>query len=432
MLLHGGTRIDLGILGEAKVGRELGQGGEGYVYEVHREGGRPLALKWYKPQCATPAQKAALTMLVEQGAPHPRFLWPLSLGHVAGEPSFGYVMPLRPSRFMEMAYLVSGRTPEGKELVTSFAAVISLCRQLADSFLRLHSRGLCYRDISFGNVAFDPETGDACICDNDNVGIDNGGGRILGTPFFMAPEVVSDTTLRTMPNTDTDRHSLAVLLFYALCVGHPLEGRRTETGLRDASWLMRHFGTDPLFTFDPDDDSNRPVEGTVQAYWDIYPAFVREAFTRAFTEGLRDPGSRVTESEWIKVADRLADSMIQCAQCGATNFWDESDPSPSCARCQTPVRPPFVLSVGRRQVAVSRFARIRSEHLRLAAGESEDVARVRRHPTDSQRWGLENLTKRSWEAVLPDATAYQVQPGHTVELSGGLRINMRPGEIVVR
>lgn len=39
-------------------------------------------------------------------------------------------------------------------------------------WLQLHAQGLCYRDISFGNVFFDHETGEVLICDNDNVAVD--------------------------------------------------------------------------------------------------------------------------------------------------------------------------------------------------------------------------------------------------------------------
>jgi DNA-binding helix-hairpin-helix protein with protein kinase domain len=429
MALHAGMDVDLGTLGSGRVVRELGQGGQGYVYAIDRGEGRLLALKWYKPHGATAEQAAALTTLIELGAPHPRFLWPLSLASVPGQQGLGYVMPLKEDGFIEMGYLISGAYPDGRPLDTSFAVVTTLCRLLADSFLRLHSRGLCYRDISFGNVAFDPATGDVRVCDNDNVGIDDGGGRVLGTPFFMAPELVRDRTFSTLPNSDTDRHSLAVLLFYALCMGHPLEGARTERGLRDGAWLNRHFGASPLFVFDPSDDSNRPTMDIVNAYWNVYPDFLREAFTRAFTEGLRDPAARVTESEWIKILGRLRDALMQCAHCGATNFADESHPLNVCGRCRRGLEPPLVLHLGRRHLVVSSFAKLRATDRPSAEDEPDHYARVRQHPADAHRWGLENLTGRSWVGTLPDGTRIDVRADETVELMPGLRLEL-PSAIV--
>jgi DNA-binding helix-hairpin-helix protein with protein kinase domain len=432
MLLRNGSRIDLGTLGQATVVRELGQGGQGYVYAVERDGGRMLAFKWYKPHCATTEQKDVLTRLVGLGAPHPRFLWPLSIGYARGASGFGYAMPLKHERFVEMGYLISGKAPDGSPLDTSFAVVISMCRLLADTFLRLHSRGLCYRDISFGNVAFDPSNGDVRICDNDNVDFDNGTGRVLGTPFFMAPELVRDATFQTLPNSDTDRHSLAVLLFYALCMGHPLEGQRTELGLRDGAWLTRHFGTDPLFTFDPSDASNRPASNLVEAYWKVYPRFLHEAFIRAFGIGLMDPASRVTESEWIKVLGRLRDVLVQCAHCGATNFMDEEDPAQQCARCHRPLERPLILHIGRRRIVVSPFAKIRSSDAPASEDDTLDYARVRRHPFDPSRWGLENLSGAAWVGTLPDGSRIDIAANETVDLIPGLRLEIQSIVVDVR
>lgn len=430
-MLASGARVDLSILGPATVVRELGQGGQGYVYEVQRSEGPSLALKWYKPQCATTEQYDDLAVLVEQGSPHDNFLWPMDLATVPGQQGFGYVMPVRDQRFIELGHLVSGKGPGGDKLDVSFASVISVCRQLAESFRRLHARGMCYRDISFGNVLFDPASGDIVICDNDNVGIDDGQGRVLGTPFFTAPEVLRDRSYRTMPNTETDRHSLAVLLFYALCVGHPLEGQHTERGLRDQSWLVQHFGIDPRFVFDPDDDSNRPTSPLVQAYWDRYPPFVHEAFVRAFTDGLRDPSARITESEWISVADRLADGMMVSEQTGDTVFWDRDQPDRVCAHCRHRLVPPFVLQVGRRRIAVSRFAQVREDHVSTTTRTARVLARARPHPTDPHRWGLHNVSRRRWNTTQPDGRTFAVEPDQTIEISPGLRVDLRPGELTV-
>ena len=430
MVLAEGVEVDLGPLGRARVTSLLGQGGQGYVFEVRRESGEPLALKWYKPQSATAEQYDEMQQLVEIGSPHQRFLWPLSMARVGTEPSFGYVMALREPRFLELSHLLLNADREGRPLDVSFASVIELCRQLSYSFLRLHARGLCYRDISFGNVFFDPANGDVLVCDTDNVGIDNGRARVLGTPYFMAPEVVRDTTCRTLPTTDTDRHSLAVLLFYALFLGHPLEGRRTETGLRDAPWLMQHFGTDPLFCMHPTHDHNRPAP-IVEQYWRIYPAFLRELFVQAFVDGLHDPGARVTEGQWIKAFDRLRDGMLSCPACGTTNFWSADDDTVVCWHDGTRFAPPYLMRVGRRTVAVGPRTTLRSDHLASGVDQPTVLGQVRRHPAADDRWGLHNASDVGWTVTYAGGQRLPVAPGRTIELVDGAEIRLPDATVQV-
>jgi len=50
-----------------------------------------------------------------------------------------------------------------RRIEPSFRALLTAGLELADSFLRLHAKGLCYRDILFGNVFFEPDTGKISI-----------------------------------------------------------------------------------------------------------------------------------------------------------------------------------------------------------------------------------------------------------------------------
>ncbi|WP_340540386.1 protein kinase domain-containing protein [Nocardioides sp. GXZ039] len=431
MVLANGTEVDLGALGQARVVSLLGQGGQGYVFEVQRASGEPLALKWYRPESATTTQFHEILQLVEFGSPHERFLWPLSMARSGGHEGFGYVMNLRDQRYLELSYLLSNLDRDGNTLDVSFASTIELCRQLSFSFLRLHARGLCYRDISFGNVFFDPGNGDVLICDNDNVGVDDGTGRVLGTPYFMAPEVVSDLTYNTLPSTDTDRHSLAVLLFYSLFLGHPLEGAYTDAGLRDAQWLTRHFGTDAIFCMHPDDARNRPA-AIVEQYWSIYPRFIRDLFTQAFVEGLSRPSARVTEGQWIKAFDRLRDGMVSCARCGTTNFWDPTEHARPCRSCSTPITPPYVMQIGRRTLAVSPLLTLRNDHLTSGIDDPTVLGQVRQHPQEPARWGLRNVSPAAWMVTYLDGTGVRLEPNRTVELAEGARIQVGASTVVVR
>lgn len=171
---------------------------------------------------------------------------------------------------------------------------------------------------------FDPRTGDGLICDNDSVAVDGSpvsGG--FGTMRFMAPELIRK---EAWPSTSTDLFSLAVVLFYLLVQHHPLEGRKElEINSLDVQAMERLFGTEPVFVFDPDDESNRPVPGhhvNLLALWPLYPKFLHDLFVKAFSVGLHDPNARVGDKEWWTALTRLRNSIVYCFACGAQNFED--------------------------------------------------------------------------------------------------------------
>jgi serine/threonine protein kinase len=406
----------------------LGGGAQGEVYRVRAAGSRPLALKWYYPAAATPRQLAAIRNLIAKGPPNQRFLWPLDLASAAGAAGFGYLMPLREARFHGLADLMTRR------IDPAFRALATAGFELSNSFLQLHSKGFCYRDISFGNLFIDPDTGEILICDNDNVTVDGEPvAGILGTPRFMAPEVVAG---RAQPGIQTDLFSLAVLLFYLFVIHHPLEGAR-EIAIHsfDLPAMNRLYGFEPIFIFDPHDRSNAPVPGyhdNALAIWPIYPKFLRDLFTRAFTTGIADPlHGRVRESEWRAAMVRLRDAIAYCHHCAAENFYDRealaaSAAEPICWSCQRRYRKPLRMRIGRHIVVLNHDTRLFPHHVdeHRLYDFSTPVAEVRRHPTDPQRWGLLNVSAQTWflqgaESPVPTP----VPPGKATTLTDGARIH---------
>jgi len=405
----------------------LGSGGQGEVYRATMGGSQRIAVKWYFAAQATPEQRAALDTLIKKGAPNARFLWPLELASSAGTPDFGYLMPLRELRFKSIVDLMKRR------ISPSFRALTTAGLDLAHSFLQLHAKGLCYRDISFGNVFFDPNTGDILICDNDNVTVDGtASASVLGTPRFMAPEVVRGEAL---PSSQTDLFSLAVLLFYMLMVHHPLEGKQ-EAAIKcfDLPAMTRLYGIAPVFIFDPTDKSNRPVPGyhdNAIAYWPLYPQFLRDLFTRSFVDGLHDPlHGRVRESEWRAALARLRDVIVYCPRCGVENFYDAGalqgpgQPA-SCWSCKTAIVLPPRIRIGRQVVMLNHDTQLFPHHIDDGRPYdfSQPVAALVQHPTQPGVWGLKNLCGEKWVSTTAEGTVRDVEPGRSVTLAVGTRIN---------
>lgn len=444
-LLKPGQVVQTTISGQScQVERCLGGGGQGEVY-LANWAGRQFALKWYFPHTATREQRLALENLVKKhNPPSDRFLWPLDLAESRNVTGFGYIMRLRETRFRSLFDLVTRR------IDPTFAALTKAALGLVDSFRKLHAEGLCYRDISFGNAFFDPHTGEVLICDNDNVTENRSQVTgVLGTPDFMAPELVLG---KSLPSRETDLFSLAVLLFYFFCNSHPLVGKRI---LSIRSWDLparnKIFGQQPLFIFDPTDASNEAVDrgqdpmgeagdNALQS-WPIYPQFFRDTVTKAFTAGLRDPEyGRVTEGEWLAVLSRLRDSVMASCPCRAENFFDpvqigaDGKYQKPCWKCGKIPPLPFRLEIGKLMVMLNSDTRIVEHHLDEHADLSNEqpVAEVSRHPANPNTWGLKNVGTGHWVATTAEGVNREVAPGKSIVLAGGTQITLGKVTGVVR
>lgn len=406
-----------------QVGPRLGEGSQGIVHVAALPNGARFALKWYKPAAATADQWHTLMGLVRRGNPHPAFLWPLDLVTSAEHTGFGYLMPLRDPRFVSFGAIL--RRPQQP----SFRVTTVLGRELVDAFAALHGTGLCYRDISFNNIFADPEAGEICVVDNDNIGTDTAPTGVGGTLRFMAPEILRGEAL---PSASSDLHSLAVLLFFLFVHGHPLDGRRVESTFvwdgdvhqSDSTLALIHYGKDPLFVFHPTDDANRPVDDDpMWQWWSVYPPFLRELFTVAFTDGLVNPSPqvRVTGARWRAALNRLRDDLGTCAGCGAAVFYDRASPDIPCWRCGSVPPPPLVLQVDTSVLVMTEGAELTSHHLchdrdfrtllgvveALEAGEGQEA-----------QLALRNLSNRTWD-VWPDGEDQR-------SVAPGQRLGVRP------
>ncbi|OBG68945.1 MULTISPECIES: serine/threonine-protein kinase [unclassified Mycobacterium] len=196
---------------------EIGRGGFGVVY-----------------RCAQPEldRRVAVKVLTNDLDPDnlDRFLREQrAMGRLSGHPHIVTVLQAGTTRsgrpFIVMPYhdkgslwgLVSGQGP------LPWPEVLSIGVKLAGALEAAHRSGILHRDVKPGNVLL-TDYGEPQLTDFGLARIAGGfetrAGVVIGSPAFIAPELLEGAT----PTTGSDVYSLAATLFCAL-TGHPPMGR---------------------------------------------------------------------------------------------------------------------------------------------------------------------------------------------------------------
>ena len=303
-----------------------------------------------------------------------RFSWPTDIVEVGGK--IGVVAPTYEGKYFftygskNNDYLkIKGREKEGKwfasarnrskhldprelgELRTNLRMVLELSRAVR----KLHAVGLAHSDLSYKNVLVDPSTGSACMIDIDGLVVPGiFPPDVVGTPDFIAPEVVSTQHLssrdpqRKLPSALTDRHALAVLIYMYLLYRHPLRGGKhhDNDAMRDEELMM---GAKALFIEHPTDRTNQVKRSQLkddELPWGD-PALMpmttlgphlTQLFNKAFIDGLHEPTKRPSPAEWEEALVRTLDLIQPCTNknCPQKQFIFDNTGAPSCPVCKTP------------------------------------------------------------------------------------------------
>ena len=396
----------------------LGEGGQGAVYVVEYNG-QKKALKWYSGKKFVNPKKfyENLENNIKKGKPTNAFLWPEAITEKTKElgEAFGYVMDLRPPEYKEFSKFLIGR-----EGFASITAMTNAALQITAGFRALHQKGCSYQDLNDGNFFIDPKNGSVLICDNDNVSEYGKNSGIAGKARYMAPEIV---TGKAKPNDLTDYFSLAVVLFLLWTNCHPLEGKASCVPCMDAKSEKRIYGENPVFIYDPNDASNRPVQGIHRgaiSRWPFLPDYLKEAFVKAFSKELmKDPQIRIIEQDWLRLFIRMRSEVYKCPSCTEVYFADAVNPNP-CPNCKKINAFPIYIKTQRYNVPVHQKTKLYSCHTEKGSDDYE--ALKGEVSANGGEYMLKNVSKDTW--YVTDAGAQTpVAAGSSFKLKKGTTVN---------
>jgi serine/threonine protein kinase len=421
------------------VKKKFNQGGQAELYLVESDN-KTYVLKVYFVGQGTKRQREILERLFELGTPSRCFIWPIDLVDLKKYNTIGYIMD-----YVDLTMYSTLEDLLFEEESPKLFRDIIAAYLLSDAFFRLHIRGFIHADISWGNVWLNRDTGDVRISDCDNIILSNEQSQIGGTLPFKAPEVILQElhSGRAQLSADTDRHSLAVVLFLILFHHHPLEGlKENEYGVINTDTQIKMYGKLPIFIYDPKNAGNRPdpeTQGVVEFFWEKYPQVIKDLFITTFTDGLKNPQTgRPRTVIWRKKLLKLRDSIIKCSNCSIENFIDADQSQKhnaqeyTCWNCEKMQKVPqkIIISGGgiSHSVNLNEDMFLYKTHIDNSYNIEIKIGKIETKMKDTRKFiGIRNISSENWYYSVADKKPEELIPGKAIIASENIRIRFPGG-----
>lgn len=293
---------------EVRLGKALGQGGEGTIYETSREG---LVAKIYFARQLDVQRQEKLRQMVLQDPQIPGLCWPQALLYNTAGDWVGYLMPRAEGRELALTVFHPGRN---NSTITAQGwtrrSLALIAANIAATFQRMHEKGILMGDINPRNFLVTPQCAVYLVdCDSYQFG---GFSCPVGTPLYTPPEVHRSMRAAGVENygyirtEDNERYSLAVLLFEILMLGKaPYESCNTNNQDVIDAIIEGNF---PYPYRTGEDEEEERLRGNIKApvgkwrqIWSNTTYLVKTGFYNTFTGK-----NRLSAAEWAQVLREYA------------------------------------------------------------------------------------------------------------------------------
>jgi DNA-binding helix-hairpin-helix protein with protein kinase domain len=321
------------------LGKELGRGGEGSVFESSSLGRDSVAKVYHAALPEDKQDKLRAMARIGSTYLHQISAWPTKVLTQAGGVVAGFVMA-KIEGFEPIHNLSSPASRKQIFPAVDYAFLVHVARNVAAAFDAVHAHGHVVGDVNENNFLVG-RNGTVKLIDCDSFQIVEGSRRYscdVGVKLFTPPELQNVSSLRGKERTrNHDNFGLAVLIFQLLLLGrHPYSGvplGGNDLPLEEAIAVYR-------FAYGPD-RKQRQVDTPPDAInLSFFAPEIGRAFQRAFTEEGVSSG-RPGASEWIKLLEGLRGSLRTCAQASNHKYPSHLAQCPWCER-ERAGRPAFL------------------------------------------------------------------------------------------
>ncbi|MFA4849182.1 MAG: hypothetical protein WC626_05600, partial [Methanoregula sp.] len=316
-----GTRILLG--------KKIGSGGEGDVYEILPLHSNVVAKIYHKPLEAHKQEKLLLMVRGCNDELKSISAWPTDVlrAHKGG-PVVGFLMP-KISDY-EPVHKVYGPTHRKEHFPhADWRFLVRTAKNLAAAFFVIHKFGYVIGDVNEGNILVNQQ---ACVrlidCDSFQV---RTGEQLyyceVGVAQFTPPEIQNSKHFKMERTANHDNFGLSILCFQLLFFGrHPFSG--IYTGKDDmpldkaiAEFRFAYSKNSPLKSISPPPNS---------VGLSVVPTDIAGLFERAFSESGARSAGRPPAGEWWDAFESLEKRMRRCSADSVHSYYSGLSACPWC------------------------------------------------------------------------------------------------------
>jgi DNA-binding helix-hairpin-helix protein with protein kinase domain len=382
------------------MGKQIGRGGEGAIFEV--DGQPSLVAKVYhkRPLPAEQVAKIEAMAACWSKALETIAAWPRAVlfDSASRQPSGLLMSKMEGAKPLHELYGTTNRRRHFPEV--GWHHLVLAARNTAAAFQTLHGANIVVGDVNQGNLLVDKAM---CVrmIDCDSFQLSWAGrtfGCPVGTPHFTPPELQSQKLRDVERTVYHDRFGLAVLIFHLLFVGrHPFAGR--YRGLGDLS--IEKAIAERRFAFSKDKAVTLVDPPPASLLLSDLPPSTGELFERAFRSDENNTSERPGPHEWVYELDELLKHRKNCAFDTTHVYYSQLGECPWC-RIEDSGGPTFfVPASGMTMVTADRLASLDSRIWDLRPVEFADLPSQRLAlPKRPVLRKVKEVSKRSWPDLL--------------------------------
>jgi DNA-binding helix-hairpin-helix protein with protein kinase domain len=310
-----------------RLGREIGRGGEGVVYEI--EGRAEQVAKLYlAPVDSQKTAKLQTMVLKRTDALTKLAAWPSDLllkapkGRVAG------LLMKKISGFRPIHELYTPKSRLQEFPRANWPFLVHVAANIARAFALIHSYGVVIGDVNHGNILVN-DIGITSLIDCDSYQVLNNGQKFVcevGVSAYTPPELQGKNFSAIVRTVNHDNFGLALLVFHLLFMGrHPFAGRFLGTGEMPVERAIREY----RFAFSANGKALQMAPPPNSLQLSDVPPHLAKFFEQAFSPAASS-APRPDARQWVAALENLSRELVRCPHISNHHYYKQVASCPWC------------------------------------------------------------------------------------------------------